>query len=289
MSKAKEIFEKAVEKFAADLKKGKNPFAAPMVPMNGNTKRPYSGFNRWHLASVSRDRGYKTCAWLTMKQANTLGGHVKKGEKSTPVFMWGFTFVFSGDISASGHSLEEALKKARKKDASLKKGDLVRKVPFLKMFHVFELSQLDGVEIEFEFEEGPMTVPHDDFVAHSGPTFAVSSFDYYDEATDMVMLSDLKEGEKHLAYAPLIEWTAHKERLNREHELAKERLVQAFGEAFLCQYTGVEPGEVNEKYIEEWLQLLGQNPYFLWRAAGDAEKAAKYLLENAAAALCVAA
>jgi len=286
MSKAREIFEAAVEKFKDDLKAGKNPFEMPMAPINGNTNKPYSGFNRWHLSQTAKEHGYDSCAWLTMKQINALGGKVKRGEKSVPVFMWGFTYVFRGEISTSGHNENEALRKIQKKYPSLTLGDLLRKVPFLKMYLVFELSQTEGVELDLP---GRDKTNHDHLIAYAGPEFSKGNFDYYDANADVIFMSELGKGEQHLIYAPMTAWTGHQDRLDRQHELAQERLVQEFGTAFLCEATGEQMGPPNPEYIEQWLEALGKNPYFLWRAAGDAEKAVNYLLENMAAAIAVAA
>lgn len=274
MSKAKEIFMEAVTAFKQQLRSGENPFALRTAPMNGNTKRPYGGFNRWHLASIAKKRGYETCAWLTMKQINALGGRVKKGEKSTPVFMWGFTFVFRGDISASGHDVNEALGKVQKKDPTLRKGDLIRKVPFLKMFLVFEVSQTEGLDLDFS---GVMPTPYEQLLSAFDGKFERNAFDFYDVENDVIKTSG---EDPALVFGSMIGWTGHQSRLDRRYELPKERLVQAFGASFLAQATGEKTPEVQAEYIEQWLEALNANPYFLWKAAGDAEKAAALLLEN---------
>jgi antirestriction protein ArdC len=48
------------------------------------SKKPYRGVN-FFLLSASK---YVSPFWLTMRQANELGGHVRKGEESTVVVFW---------------------------------------------------------------------------------------------------------------------------------------------------------------------------------------------------------
>ena len=48
------------------------------------SKKPYRGINHF-LLSASK---YVSPFWLTMRQANELGGHVRKGEESTIVVFW---------------------------------------------------------------------------------------------------------------------------------------------------------------------------------------------------------
>ena len=46
--------------------------------------KPYRGMN-YFLLSASK---YISPYWLTMRQANELGGHVRKGEESTAIVFW---------------------------------------------------------------------------------------------------------------------------------------------------------------------------------------------------------
>ena len=48
------------------------------------TGRADRGINVFMLASQS----YESTIWLTYKQAAERGGHVKAGEKATPVVLW---------------------------------------------------------------------------------------------------------------------------------------------------------------------------------------------------------
>lgn len=53
-------------------------------PVNGVSGNAYKGINRILLASSP----YECPAWVTYKQAQDMGGHVRKGEKATPVIFY---------------------------------------------------------------------------------------------------------------------------------------------------------------------------------------------------------
>src|SRR5262245_51842687 len=48
----------------------------------------YQGINVWLLLMVAAAKGYDQPYWLTYPPAQKLGGHVRKGEKSTKVVFW---------------------------------------------------------------------------------------------------------------------------------------------------------------------------------------------------------
>ena len=54
------------------------------MPKNLVSKKEYRGINVFLLGST----GYANPYWLTFKQAKQLGGHIRRGEKSTPVVFW---------------------------------------------------------------------------------------------------------------------------------------------------------------------------------------------------------
>ena len=70
------------------------------------------------------EQGFACPIWLTFKQAKELGGHVKKGQKGSPV------------VYAS---------KFKKEDG---KG-IERDIPFLKQYSVFNAEQCEGLPEHF--------------------------------------------------------------------------------------------------------------------------------------------
>jgi antirestriction protein ArdC len=54
------------------------------MPCNLAKQRPYRGINFWLLSASE----YASPYWLTLRQANELGGHVRQGEHSQIVVFW---------------------------------------------------------------------------------------------------------------------------------------------------------------------------------------------------------
>ena len=62
----------------------RRPWTSAGLPRNLVSNKPYRGINHF-LLSASK---YVSPFWLTMRQANELGGRVRKGEESTIVVFW---------------------------------------------------------------------------------------------------------------------------------------------------------------------------------------------------------
>jgi len=57
-----------------------------LPPANLISKKPYRGINLFLLALA----GYGSQYWLTYRQAQALGGNVRKGEHGTKIVFWKF-------------------------------------------------------------------------------------------------------------------------------------------------------------------------------------------------------
>ena len=83
-----DIYAMVTEKIINLLESGAVPWRRPWtstgLPRNLVSKKPYRGVN-FFLLSASK---YVSPFWLTIRQANELGGHVRKGEESTVVVFW---------------------------------------------------------------------------------------------------------------------------------------------------------------------------------------------------------
>ncbi len=83
-----DIYSIVTERIINLLESGVVPWHRPWtltgLPRNLVSKKPYRGVNLF-LLSASK---YVSPFWLTMRQANELGGHVRKGEESTAVVFW---------------------------------------------------------------------------------------------------------------------------------------------------------------------------------------------------------
>src|SRR2546423_977846 len=117
-------------RIVAQLEAGTVPWRRPWggrfrFPRNLISGKEYRGVNVFLLSAA----GYSNPYWLTFKQSQALGGHVRKGEKAMPVVFWKL-------LDGKADSTEAET------DA---KG---RKVPLLRYYSAFNVAQCDGLPAE---------------------------------------------------------------------------------------------------------------------------------------------
>src|SRR5258708_7585333 len=78
------VTERIINLLESGVVPWRRPWTSTGLPRNLVSKKPYRGEN-FFLLSASK---YVSPFWLTMRQANELGGHVRKGEESTAVVFW---------------------------------------------------------------------------------------------------------------------------------------------------------------------------------------------------------
>src|SRR5262249_54773982 len=83
------VYETITQRLMEQLEHGTVPWQQPWnhtagLPRNLLSQKAYRGINVWLLASA----GYTSPYWLTYRQAQEIGGHVRKGEHGTPVVFW---------------------------------------------------------------------------------------------------------------------------------------------------------------------------------------------------------
>src|SRR5262249_40590541 len=97
---------------------------AELAPQNLVSRKAYRGVNVFLLHSMS----YTSPYWLTFKQAQELGGHVRKGEKACPVVFWKWL-----DVEREGEK---------------------ERVPFLRYYSVFNVAQGRGCPVIATIKQG---------------------------------------------------------------------------------------------------------------------------------------
>ena len=112
---------------------------APGAMPQNVSGRGYSGSNSFFLQLDTALRGYSMPVYLTFKQANDLGAHVKKGESAMPVLYW--------DIMARDKDGHKITKEAYRK-MSLAERMQVQTIPFLKAYNVFNIDQTNLTEVK---------------------------------------------------------------------------------------------------------------------------------------------
>jgi antirestriction protein ArdC len=102
----RDLYNDVTARILTELETGAAPWVKPWSatpglnhPHNAATSRPYSGCNVVLLWMAAERQGYSTPRYLTFKQAQELGGSVRKGEHGTKVLR-GFHNTGSMDFGA---------------------------------------------------------------------------------------------------------------------------------------------------------------------------------------------
>ena len=283
-----DIYARVTDKIVADLERGVKPWLRPWNAENaaGRINRPlrgngvaYQGINVLMLWDAATRNGYAAPLWLTYKQAQELGGNVKKGERGELV-------VYASKIIKTGT------------DA---KGDETEKaIPFLKGYTVFNAEQCEGLPARFTaLVDGPVLSPlqrieaADRFYAATGADIRHGGTRaFYAEGPDYVQMPAFETFRDPESYAStlaheLVHWTKHGKRLARDmgrvkwgdEGYAREELVAELGAAFLCADLGITPDTRDDHaaYIASWLAVLKNDKRLIFSAASQAQRAADYL------------
>ncbi|VGO21956.1 ArdC family protein [Pontiella sulfatireligans] len=273
------ITQKMIERIAAT---GSLPWRKPWVsqdarPQNLISRKPYRGVNAFLLHMM----GYAQPYFLTMKQANQLGGKVRKGEHSMPVVFWKFVEPdeASNDPDNKGYAM-------------------------LRYYHVFNVAQCEGIpegkipKLEKPDRDICPITEAEQLIEHmpNKPTIEYGrTYAAYNPLTDTVhmppqemFLSD--EAFFATCFHEILHSTGHQSRLARKgvtdvvrfgsHEYSKEELVAEMGAAFLCGHCGILP-EVEDNsaaYLKGWLERLKADPSMLVTAGQQAQKAYDYIV-----------
>jgi antirestriction protein ArdC len=121
-----DIYQTITDRFIDQLKKGTVPWQMPWRGVqNIVSRKPYRGINSLLLGATE----FQSPFWLTFKQTLDLGGHVKKGAKSSPVIYYKFL-----------EKTDTAGNPVRGDDGTPKR------IPFVRWSNVFNLDQTEGIE-----------------------------------------------------------------------------------------------------------------------------------------------
>ena len=288
MSEFRDVYSKITDRIIADLEQGVRPWMRPWSAEHaaGKITRPlryngipYKGINVIMLWSASVMKGYACPLWLTFKQAQELGGNVRKGERGELV-------VYANRITRTetGDNGEET----------------EREIPFLKGYTVFNAEQCEGLPAQYGAAAEPPALPPLARIERAERFFAATGAEirhggnraFYAVGPDYVQMPPFEtfvDAESHAATLAheLTHWTKHPTRLDRDmgrvkwgdEGYAREELVAELGSAFLCADLEITP-EVrpdHAAYIASWLKALQDDKRLIFSAAAHAQRAADYL------------
>lgn len=291
--KRKPFHEQVAENIIKQLEAGTAPWQVPwepgqpnaMMPVNATSGKRYRGINAINLMM----QGRSDTRWLTYNQAKNIGGQVRKGEKGTTVQYWKFT--------EERNKLDENGKPELDKDGKNKKVLVTLERPRVFYATVFNAEQVDGMPprevVKEKKQSWNASERAEHILAASGAKITHVNGDraFYRPSTDSITLperSQFKEAESYYATAlhELGHWTGHPSRLDRDLSnpfgsvgYAKEELRAEIASMILGDELGVghDPSQ-HVAYVENWVQVLKEDPMEIFRAAADAEKIQNFVL-----------
>ena len=282
------LYDEITTKILAELEAGRLPWVQPWgttaakaslaLPKNAATGRAYSGVNVLILWGAVIGGGFRCQSWLTFRQALSLGGHVRKGERGTTV-VYADRFVPDDEKKRAQVTGEEA-----------------EAIPFLKRFTVFNLAQCDGLPEDIAVEAPPPTpdlieptvealikATGIDFRIGGNRAFYVPAQDYVQVPPPQAFFEPINWHRTALHECSHAVGAPH--RLNRDlsgsfgtKKYAFEELVAEISAAFCCAALGIVPTVRHADYVGSWAEVLREDNRAIVRAASQASKAADWLL-----------
>ena len=284
------LYDEITDKIIAELEAGRFPWVQPWgkatakaplgLPRNASTGRSYSGINILILWGAVVQHGFPGQGWLTFRQALSLGGNVRKGERGTTV------------VYADRFTPEDEKRRARET------GEEPGSIPFLKRFTVFNAAQCDGLPEDITISTPPLPSgliePRvEALIRATGIDFRIGGDRaYYAPAHDYVQVPPPQ------AYFEPINWhrtalheishaSGHRSRLDRDlsgtfgtKKYAFEELIAEVSSAFCCASLGIVPTVRHADYVGSWLEVMREDSRAIVRAASQASKAADWILAH---------
>ncbi|GMV63348.1 MAG: DNA primase [Parvibaculum sp.] len=282
------LYDEITDKIIAELEAGRVPWVQPWgtsaakaplgLPRNAATSRSYSGINVLILWGAVIEHGFPGQGWLTFRQALSLGGNVRKGERGTTV------------VYADRFTPEDEKRRA------FEAGEEAQAIPFLKRFTVFNTAQCDGLPDDIEAAVPPpppgMIEPQvEALIKATGIDFRIGGDRaFYVPALDYVQVPPPA------AYFEPINWhrtalhelghaSGHHSRLARDlsgsfgsRKYFVEECLAELASAFCCAALGITPTVRHSDYIGAWIETMREDNRAIVRAASQASKAADWLL-----------
>lgn len=293
MNTYQKVLAKVFNNIETQLEKGIVPWQRPWTgggfPKNAASGRQYSGVNMLILMLS----GATSNKFLTYKQAKSLGGNVKKGAKGYPVIFFNVRYKDKNG---------KWLKKAKVKTMSKKQLANYESVPMARYFHVFDISDTEGIDFEdegetFDFQPIEKAEAMLDAMKHVIPEIQHGeNRAFYHPAKDFVNMPAKErfktaEGYYSTLFHELVHSTGHESRLNREFsttfgssDYAFEELIAELGAMILRQKAGIAENpktiENTASYCAGWLEAIRKDRNELYKASKQAIKAAQYLTET---------
>jgi antirestriction protein ArdC len=283
-----DVYERITARIVSELEQGVRPWFKRWNAEHaaGRITRPlrfngiaYRGINVLMLWSEAMAKGYAAPIWLTFKQAQEMGAHVRKGETGSLV-------VYASKVTRTGTDEETG-------------EETERDIPFMKGYTVFNVEQVEGLPAQYYAKAEPRLDPvqridrAEAFFAATGAKIQHGGDRaFYTMAQDRVQMppfESFRDAESYYATLAheVTHWTRHPSRLERDfgrkrwgdEGYAMEELVAELGSAFVSADLDLTPEARDDHaaYIASWLKVLKDDKRAIFTAAAHAQRAADFL------------
>jgi len=286
------VYQVITDRIISQLEQGVIPWHRPWasrgdagIPRNLRTLKPYRGINVWLLMSA----GFSSPYFLTYKQAQELGGNVRKGEKGLPVVFWKFG-EYEKDNTVTGETEKHDSVMVRYYTVfNVSQCEGLQVTPVAPPDSMPEVSPIDACEQVVAGWIGKPEIQHGGAKACYWPRF--DKVNMPDRGT-----FDSSEFYYSVLFHELGHSTGHANRLNRQTLMetesfgdanySREELVAEMTAAYICGMTGIENAATEKNsvaYLQSWLKALKADSKLVMVAAQQAQKAADLILGSAVA------
>jgi antirestriction protein ArdC len=279
-----------------ELKKGnciwRKDWSGISMPANYTTGKEYNGINTL-LLTLNQ---WRSSYFLTFNQAKKAGGHIKKGEKATPIIKYDVYFKHK----QTGHTVmyDKLIKYPKDEQKNYKR------LSFLKYFYIFNYDQTENLpnkdkdikKIDFKPLKKAQSIVNTYLNKQNIKLQHQTQRAYYNPASDYINMPKPDTFTSKSAYYAtlfheLTHSTGHKKRLDRglqknsmyKQEYSKEELVAELGSAFLSSKARINNKDSlknNVGYIKSWLKFLQNDPSYIISGAAKASRATNYIINS---------
>lgn len=246
-----------------------------LPPESVSTGKLYRGANVFLLGlALNQEKShYADPRWITFKQAQDLGGHVRKGERASAAYFWKM-------LEVADETAEEPK---------------LKNIPYAKIYAVFNVEQCEGLNLKPVLRTSVNPIESADALLATmseKPTIrhrqTMAFYSPVEDAINMPRQEIFDCDQEYYAtlFHELIHWTA--KRVNRDvagnkfgdEKYSFEELVAELGSAILCARTGIDNSSLTQNsaaYIQSWIRVFKNDTKILLKAATAAQKAVDFI------------
>jgi len=287
--KTSEKIDPATEKVAnaiiEAIERGTVPWQKPwtgggFLPTSVATGKTYEGSNILVLWAAMDKNGWTDNRFLTYKQAEKLGGNIRRGEKGTQVIHW-----------------QPVFKEVEKPDGTKEKVFVYRPP---KVITLFNAEQADNINLPAIVKGEPIPVTEGEtaileaYKDRPQILFVAQDQAFYSPTEDIIKLPQREQFKSDQSFFETIvhelaHSTGHKSRLDRTELLdnygkhlesrGEEELIAEITVALVAARLGIKIDFENvAAYAKSWLPAVKNNPQMIVKAAKQAQKATDHML-----------